>query len=66
MAAKDSHGVVVVRVSTGTIHRPEFGGPHGEWAFREGDWELFPNRNVAEEVTGYIPCRVCFPQAGTQ
>lgn len=57
MAAKDSHGVVVVRVSTSVIHEPSNG--HGDWTFDSDDWELFPNRDVAKEAD-YRLCEVCF------
>ena len=62
MGVMESHGVVVVRVSTRTIHRPETGseeGGHGIGTLRTEDWELFPNRSVAEE-SGYRTCLLCF------
>ena len=68
MAAYDSHGVVVVRVSRGTIHRPNYGisahqaDNHGNAALLTGDWELFPNLQTATETdANYTPCAVCFP-----
>ena len=42
MALKDPHGVVVVRFSSGTVHRAETGQGHGESALETGDWELSP------------------------
>ena len=62
MAALESRGVVVARVSTGTIHRPETGsevGGHGIGTLITDDWELFPNQIVAEE-SAYKPCLLCF------
>ena len=62
MGAKESHGVVIVRVSTGTIHRPETGseeGGHGIGTLSTGDWELFPNLTMAEEANN-TPCQLCF------
>ena len=62
MGAMESHGVVVVRVSTGTIHRPETGsevGGHGIGTLRTDDWELFPNLIVAEEAD-HTRCLLCF------
>ena len=58
MAAKDSHGVVVVRVRSRTIHRGDSG--HFVDAVTNDDWELFPNRHVAEGA-GYTKlCQGCF------
>lgn len=62
MGAKESHGVVVVRVSTGVIHRPETGseeGGHGIGTLRTEDWELFPNLTTAEEANNNL-CQLCF------
>ena len=59
MAARTSHGVVVVRVSTQTIHQPESGSNHGYDALTTEDWELFPNIYVAME-SGFKPCGSCF------
>ena len=67
MAAFDSHGVVVARESTGTIHRPNYGSSesyaenHGDVALRTSDWELSPNLKTAIEAN-FVPCRVCFSQ----
>ena len=67
MAAYDCHGVVVVRVSTGRIHRPDYGSSeshaenHGDAALRTGDWELFPNLDTATEAD-FTPCQVCSSQ----
>ena len=58
----EAHGVVAVRVSTRTIHRPETGseaGGHGIGTFRTEDRELFPNLAVAEEAE-HTPCLLCF------
>ena len=67
MAAKERHGVVVVRVSTSIIHRPDSGINHGESALRSDDWELFPNIESAIEAK-YSPCQSCLynyrPQSG--
>ena len=57
MAAKDSHGVVVVWVPTKVIHRPESGD--GISTMKAEGWELFPNRHVAEEAS-YNLCGKCF------
>ena len=69
MAAWDSHGVVVARVSTGIIHRPETGssiGGHGIGTMMSDDWELFPNLNVALEAeANYRTCERCFVPAFT-
>ena len=54
MVARSSHGVVVVRVSTQTIHQPESGSNHGYDAMTTEDWELFPNIAVAIE-SGFKP-----------
>ena len=63
MAARDTHGVVVVRVSSMVIHRPNYGGGHGAGTLAteetDPDWELFPNQVCAEEA-GYKPCGICF------
>ena len=62
MGAMESHGVVVVRVSTGIIHRPETGsgvGGHRIGTSRTDDWELFQNLTVAEEAN-HMPCLLCF------
>lgn len=61
MGAKDSHGVVVVWVGSGVIHRPETGYNHGETIMKSATWELFPNRHMAEEA-GYTLCGMCFWQ----
>ena len=61
MGAKDSHGVVVVRVSRSTIHRPQPRGSHGIGAMMPDDWELFPNLDTAREA-GFTPCKLCFYQ----
>lgn len=60
MAARDCHGVVVVRVSSGVIHRPDGNRNHGitETDYGE-DWELFPSLDAATEA-GYVPCRPCW------
>ena len=67
MAIGESHGVVVVRMSTRTIHWPNYGASehqaesHGIVALQTGDWELFPNLDTAMEAEAdYKPCRVCF------
>lgn len=67
MATYDSNGVVVVRVSMGTMHRPNYSisanqsDNHGNAALLTGDWELFPNLQTATETdANYTPCDVCF------
>ena len=61
MGVRDTHGVVVVRVSSGAIHRPDTGYHHGGDALAsETDWELFPNLTTAREA-GHWACIVCFP-----
>ncbi len=59
MALKEPHGVVVVRFSSGTVHRAETGQGHGESALETGDWELFPNVVAAREA-GYQLCQSCY------
>ena len=62
MAVYDAHGVVVVRVSTGTIHRIDSGseeGGHGIGTLTGDNWELFPNLTTATEA-GHTPCQLCF------
>ena len=56
MAAREYHGGVVVRVSTGVIHWPHCSW--GDGAFKVNDWELFPNYQLAVEA-GYRPCGNC-------
>ena len=65
MAAYDAHGVVVVRVSTGIIHQPQFGssegGGHGIATMQTDDWELFPNVVTAVEAkSDFRLCENCF------
>lgn len=64
MGANEAHGVVVVRVSQGTIHRIETGsevGGHGIGTLQTDDWELFPNVVMAMESEGsYELCQLCF------
>ena len=59
MGLNDPHGVVVVRHSSGTVHRPETGQGHGTSALETGDWELFPNAVMAREA-GHQLCQGCF------
>lgn len=64
MGVYDAHGVVVVRVSSGAIHRADSGKSetsHGVETLRTGDWELFPNVVAAlESENGYELCQGCF------
>ena len=62
VAALDSHGVVVVLVSTGVIHRPDFS--YGMKALKEEDWELFPDLQSAQEA-GAKTCGRCFGRVAT-
>ncbi len=59
MPLRDSHGVVVVRFSSGTVHRPETLQGHGKSALETGDWELFPNVVAAREA-GHHLCQLCY------
>ena len=63
MGNMNSHGVVVVMVKSGKIHRPESGGTHGLRAMRSEDWELFPSLHTALEAD-YLLCRKCFANQG--
>ena len=68
MAIRDSHGVVVAAYAPTSgyhrdhgvpaIHRP--GYRDGLSTLASGDWELFPNLDVALEA-GYHACQNCFP-----
>ena len=66
MPAGNSHGVVVVRVSTRIIHRPYTGssvGGHGIGTMMSDDWELFPSLDTALEAEAkYRTCDLCYQQ----
>ena len=68
MAVKDSHGVVVAAYAPTSgyhrdhgvpaIHRPDY--RDGLSTLASGDWELFPNLDVALEA-GHHTCQNWFP-----